>query len=162
MWCVFILLSINIYVLAPLYAWLLNWWRAKGVTFGNHSAFLTRCESVTETFKYGGILARCEEISITLFCPVDLETFCVSVNRVVELFLKHDARPGVRDKEGYNAIHYAALNGQTCKLALEMVSGGCDMRLCPQFTYIHKVQTRFQKDYNNVLFFFYIICWRVK
>lgn len=41
-------------------------------------------------------------------------------SRVVELLLHHDARPGIRDSEGYNAVHYAALKGH--KLALEMVS----------------------------------------
>lgn len=40
--------------------------------------------------------------------------------RVIELLLKHDPRPGIRDNEGYNTVHYAALKGH--KLSLEMVS----------------------------------------
>ena len=42
------------------------------------------------------------------------------LHRVVELLLHQDARPGIRDNEGYNAVHYAALKGH--RLALEMVS----------------------------------------
>ena len=41
------------------------------------------------------------------------------ITRVVELLLHHDARPGIRDDEGYDAVHYAALKGH--KLSLEMV-----------------------------------------
>ncbi|ESP01751.1 hypothetical protein LOTGIDRAFT_139105, partial [Lottia gigantea] len=40
--------------------------------------------------------------------------------RVVELLLRHDARPGIKDDDGFNAVHYAALKGH--KLALEMVN----------------------------------------
>lgn len=47
-------------------------------------------------------------------------TLCVPfLCRVVELLLKNDARPGIRDNEGYNTLHYAALKGH--KLTLEMV-----------------------------------------
>ena len=45
---------------------------------------------------------------------------CACLCRVVELLLHNDARPGIRDNEGYNAVHYAALKGH--RLALEMVS----------------------------------------
>jgi hypothetical protein len=40
--------------------------------------------------------------------------------RVIELLLKNDARPGIRDNDGFNTVHYAALKGH--KLSLEMVS----------------------------------------
>ena len=40
-------------------------------------------------------------------------------SRVVELLLHHDARPGIRDDDGYNAVHYASLKGH--KLSLEML-----------------------------------------
>ena len=34
--------------------------------------------------------------------------------------MKHEARAGISDNQGYNAIHYAALKGH--RLALEMVN----------------------------------------
>ena len=40
--------------------------------------------------------------------------------RVVEILLKRDCNICVRDNQGFNAAHYAAINGH--KLALEMVS----------------------------------------
>ena len=49
------------------------------------------------------------------FCFVDSD----SVYRVVDHLLRHDANPSLRDHNGFNAVHYAALNGH--KLALEMV-----------------------------------------
>ena len=39
--------------------------------------------------------------------------------RVLELLLKNEARAGMTDNQGFNAIHYAALKGH--RLALEMV-----------------------------------------
>lgn len=42
------------------------------------------------------------------------------VYRVVEHLLRNDGRPGLKDDEGNNAVHYAALKGH--KLALEMAS----------------------------------------
>ncbi len=39
--------------------------------------------------------------------------------RVVEILLKKDSNVCLRDHQGYNAAHYAAVNGH--KLALEMV-----------------------------------------
>lgn len=48
------------------------------------------------------------------------EPFVISsFRRVVEYLLRNDANPAIRDQQGYNAVHYAALNGH--KLALEMV-----------------------------------------
>ena len=43
--------------------------------------------------------------------------------RVLELLLKNEARAGMTDNQGFNAIHYAALKGH--RLALEMVSKTC-------------------------------------
>ena len=39
--------------------------------------------------------------------------------RVLELLLKNEARAGMTDNQGFNAIHYAGLKGH--RLALEMV-----------------------------------------
>ena len=47
-------------------------------------------------------------------------TFSLSISRVVERLLKHDASIRKRDKQGFTPLHYAALNGH--KLAIEMVS----------------------------------------
>jgi ankyrin repeat protein len=41
------------------------------------------------------------------------------ISRVVEYLLRHDADVSIRDQQGYNAVHYAALNGQ--KLTIEML-----------------------------------------
>ena len=43
------------------------------------------------------------------------ESYC----RVLELLLKNEARSGMTDNQGFNAIHYAGLKGH--RLALEMV-----------------------------------------
>ena len=42
--------------------------------------------------------------------------------RVVEHLLRNDAKPGMRDNNGYNSVHYAALRGH--KFSLEMVWKG--------------------------------------
>lgn len=39
--------------------------------------------------------------------------------RCVEYLLRNDADPGVRDKQGYSAVHYASAYGRT--LCLELV-----------------------------------------
>lgn len=49
-----------------------------------------------------------------------LQWLLLYIHRVLELLLKHEARPGISDNQGYNAIHYAALKGH--RLALEMVN----------------------------------------
>ena len=50
--------------------------------------------------------------------PVLSSNFLV-IFRVLELLLKNEARAGMTDNQGFNAIHYAALKGH--RLALEMV-----------------------------------------
>ena len=50
--------------------------------------------------------------------PVLSPNFLV-IFRVLELLLKNEARAGMTDNQGFNAIHYAALKGH--RLALEMV-----------------------------------------
>lgn len=44
----------------------------------------------------------------------------VLVVRCVEYLLRNDADPGVRDKQGYSAVHYASAYGRM--LCLELVS----------------------------------------
>lgn len=57
-------------------------------------------------------------ISADIFHCKAIKQFSI-ISRVLELLLKHEARPGISDNQGYNAIHYAALKGH--RLALEMV-----------------------------------------
>lgn len=48
-------------------------------------------------------------------CPV-----CVFSHRCLEYLLRNDANPAIRDKQGYNAVHYASAYGH--RLCLELVS----------------------------------------
>lgn len=41
-------------------------------------------------------------------------------HRCLEYLLRNDANPGIRDKQGYNAVHYSAAYGH--RLCLELVS----------------------------------------
>lgn len=43
----------------------------------------------------------------------------VNLNRCLEYLLRNDANPGIRDKQGYNAVHYSAAYGH--RLCLELV-----------------------------------------
>lgn len=46
--------------------------------------------------------------------------WCVLCFRCLEYLLHNDANPGIRDKQGYNAVHYASTYGH--RLCLELVS----------------------------------------
>lgn len=46
-------------------------------------------------------------------------TLSIVFPRCVEYLLRNDADPGVRDKQGYSAVHYASAYGRT--LCLELV-----------------------------------------
>ena len=48
----------------------------------------------------------------------DAKAYCFC-SRVVELLLKNDGRPSIRDHDGFNTLHYAAMKGH--RLTLEMV-----------------------------------------
>ena len=41
-------------------------------------------------------------------------------SRCLEYLLRNDANPGIRDNQGYNAVHYASAYGH--RLCLELVS----------------------------------------
>lgn len=45
--------------------------------------------------------------------------YVVSANRCLEYLLRNDANPGIRDKQGYNAVHYSAAYGH--RLCLQLV-----------------------------------------
>lgn len=47
-----------------------------------------------------------------------LQRFCC-VCRCLEYLLRNDANPGIRDNQGYNAVHYASAYGH--RLCLELV-----------------------------------------
>lgn len=49
----------------------------------------------------------------------ELIGLCLSV-RCLEYLLRNDANPGLRDKDGYSAVHYASAYGH--RVCLEMVS----------------------------------------
>jgi len=42
-----------------------------------------------------------------------------SLPRCLEYLLRNDANPGIRDNQGYNAVHYASAYGH--RLCLELV-----------------------------------------
>ncbi|NXU00122.1 ANR28 phosphatase, partial [Buphagus erythrorhynchus] len=44
----------------------------------------------------------------------------VNLNRCLEYLLRNDANPGIRDKQGYNAVHYSAAYGH--RLCLELIA----------------------------------------
>lgn len=60
-----------------------------------------------------------------LIIPIGSEIFSkiilLSIYRCLEFLLQNDANPSIRDKEGYNSIHYAAAYGH--RQCLELVSG---------------------------------------
>ena len=43
-----------------------------------------------------------------------------NLNRCLEYLLRNDANPGIRDKQGYNAVHYSAAYGH--RLCLELIA----------------------------------------
>lgn len=45
--------------------------------------------------------------------------FAVIIYRCLEYLLRNDANPGIRDKQGYNAVHYSAAYGH--RLCLQLV-----------------------------------------
>uniref|UniRef100_A0A3Q3LVJ4 Serine/threonine-protein phosphatase 6 regulatory ankyrin repeat subunit A-like n=1 Tax=Mastacembelus armatus TaxID=205130 RepID=A0A3Q3LVJ4_9TELE len=47
--------------------------------------------------------------------------------RCVEYLLRNDADPGVRDKQGYSAVHYASAYGRTLCLELVCTTSGTDI-----------------------------------
>ncbi|KAK2090291.1 Serine/threonine-protein phosphatase 6 regulatory ankyrin repeat subunit A [Saguinus oedipus] len=55
---------------------------------------------------------------------VILETFN---KECLEYLLRNDANPGIRDKQGYNAVHYSAAYGHRLCLQLLMETSGTDM-----------------------------------
>lgn len=71
------------------------------------------------------LLTRMESKSCSLKCNYDqyertiMPESCTVFVRCVEYLLRNDADPGVRDKQGYSAVHYASAYGRT--LCLELV-----------------------------------------
>ncbi|KPP75000.1 serine/threonine-protein phosphatase 6 regulatory ankyrin repeat subunit A-like [Scleropages formosus] len=47
--------------------------------------------------------------------------------RCLEYLLRNDANPGIRDKQGYNAVHYASAYGHRLCLELLMETSGADI-----------------------------------
>ncbi|TKC46429.1 hypothetical protein EI555_015615, partial [Monodon monoceros] len=47
--------------------------------------------------------------------------------KCLEYLLRNDANPGIRDKQGYNAVHYSAAYGHRLCLQLLMETSGTDM-----------------------------------
>lgn len=54
-----------------------------------------------------------------IFLLLFVSESCFVVARCMEYLLRNDADPGVRDKQGYSAVHYASAYGRT--LCLELV-----------------------------------------
>lgn len=46
-------------------------------------------------------------------------------NRCLEYLLRNDANPGIRDKQGYNAVHYSAAYGHRLCLQLVRILSSC-------------------------------------
>lgn len=61
--------------------------------------------------------------------------WCVLCFRCLEYLLHNDANPGIRDKQGYNAVHYASTYGH--RLCLELVSLYLFLSLSFSFSHIH-------------------------
>lgn len=54
-----------------------------------------------------------------LYSKKNKNVFSFVFVRCVEYLLRNDADPGVRDRQGYSAVHYASAYGRT--LCLELV-----------------------------------------
>jgi len=44
----------------------------------------------------------------------------ITIYRCLEYLLRNDANPGIRDKQGYNAVHYSAAYGH--RLCLQLIA----------------------------------------
>lgn len=72
------------------------------------------------------------ESAFSLLCPVELERVFflrgpAYLLRCVEYLLRNGADPGVNDRQGYCAVHYASAYGRT--LCLELVRASSDFIL---------------------------------
>lgn len=70
--------------------------------------------------------------------------------RCLEFLLQNDANPSIRDKEGYNSIHYAAAYGH--RQCLELVS--CFVLFSRTHTHTHKHTQTHRPNHRGINCFF--------